>query len=131
MWATAGISHQDKELLEMFKDKIKARGARGMVGMQRTFKIADDDDSKSLDLYEFSKAIKDYRIMITKDEAERLFTIFDRDGSGTIIYDEFLRAVAGEMSQFRKNLVKKAFQKLDANGNGIIETDDIKSKQAD
>lgn len=39
-----------KELLEKFKDKLKQRGAKGVLGLQRVFKTMDDDDSKSLSL---------------------------------------------------------------------------------
>ena len=35
-------------LIRLFRDKIKARGARGIVGIQRLFKIMDDDGSRTL-----------------------------------------------------------------------------------
>ena len=35
-------------LVRLFREKIKARGARGMVGIQRLFKIMDDDGSRTL-----------------------------------------------------------------------------------
>ena len=53
----------------------------------------DDDRSMDLDLYEFKKAIKDFRIGVQERDTERLFNIFDRDRSGKISYDEFLRTV--------------------------------------
>lgn len=53
----------------------------------------DDDRSMDLDIYEFKKAVKDFRIGISDRDADRLFTIFDRDRSGKIDYDEFLRAI--------------------------------------
>ena len=48
----------------MFREKIKSRGARGIIGMQRLFKIVDDDGSKTLNLYELKKCINDFRIEI-------------------------------------------------------------------
>jgi Ca2+-binding EF-hand superfamily protein len=63
------------------------------MGLARQFKIADDDNSKDLDLYEFKKCCKDFRTGITEMDQERLFNIFDRDRSGKIDYDEFLRGV--------------------------------------
>jgi hypothetical protein len=37
-------------MMSLFRDRIKARGARGIVGLQRVFKIMDDDNSRSLSL---------------------------------------------------------------------------------
>lgn len=38
------------------------RGARGIIGLKRVFKIMDDDNSGYLDVNEFNKALKDYRV---------------------------------------------------------------------
>jgi hypothetical protein len=58
------MSYSEKQLLEIFSSKLAARGARGIIGLQKQFKIADDDRSHDLDQYEFKKAIKDFRIPI-------------------------------------------------------------------
>ncbi len=47
------------ELLGKVKAKLAARGARGIIGMGKQFKIFDDDNSRSLDQNEFSKAMKE------------------------------------------------------------------------
>ena len=44
-------------------------------------------------MYEFKKAIKDFRVPVLEKDIDRLFNIFDRDRSGRIDYDEFLRGV--------------------------------------
>ena len=44
-------------LVERFREKLKARGSRGIVGLGRQFKIMDDNGSGTLDPYEFNKAI--------------------------------------------------------------------------
>jgi len=72
---------------------LASRGARGIIGLQKQFKIMDDDRSMDLDQYEFKKAIKDFRVGVSDRDTERLFNIFDRDRSGKISYDEFLRSV--------------------------------------
>ena len=72
---------------------MASRGARGLIGLQKQFKIMDDDRSNDLDQYEFQKAIKDFRIGIMGKDIERLFDVFDRDRSGKISYDEFLRTI--------------------------------------
>ena len=80
-----------------------------------------------IELPEFIKAIKDYRVQINPDEAQILFQIFDMNRDGSISYDEFLRTVVGIMNEARQALVQKAFQKLDKNGNGIVELEDLKN----
>lgn len=58
--------------------------------IRRTFRIMDDDNSRTLDLKEFLKGLNDYGVLIEKEEAMNLFQRFDKDGSGLIDFDEFL-----------------------------------------
>ena len=51
----------------------------------------DDNGSKSLDLYEFTKGLNDYGLAVDMEEAQQLFEAFDKDGSGTVDFDEFLK----------------------------------------
>jgi Ca2+-binding EF-hand superfamily protein len=83
----------DQELVEAVRNKIVSRGARGINGIKRVFKIMDDNDSKTLDFNEFRKALNDFRISIPPEEYQRVFGLFDTDHSGEINYDEFLRAI--------------------------------------
>lgn len=55
--------------MEKFRTKLAARGARGISGLARQFRIADDNNSRTLDIQEFTKACHDFRIDITDDEA--------------------------------------------------------------
>jgi Ca2+-binding EF-hand superfamily protein len=87
-----------EDLLEKFREKIRQRGARGILGLKRIFKIMDDDGSGFLDRNEFQKGLRDYRVTVSADEGDKLFKIFDMNGDGTISYDEFLRMVVGEMN---------------------------------
>jgi len=61
----------------------------------------DDNNSRSLDKYEFSKAMNDYVLGFSEAEILKLFTYFDVDKSGVIEFDEFIRAIRGEMNQAR------------------------------
>lgn len=45
-----GIQKSDDELTMAFRDKLAARGARGVLGMQRIFKVMDDNGSGTLDV---------------------------------------------------------------------------------
>jgi Ca2+-binding EF-hand superfamily protein len=53
----------------MFREKLASRGARGILGMQRIFKIMDDNNNGSLEIQEFWKAVCDFRIQISPEEA--------------------------------------------------------------
>ena len=52
----------EAQLLENLRTKIAKRGARGLSGIARKFKIADDNNNKMLDPEEFKKAMHDFRI---------------------------------------------------------------------
>ena len=86
----------------------------------------DDNNSRSLDKYEFTKAISDYMLGFTEGETQKLFSYFDFDRSGLIEYDEFIRAIRGPMNAGRKKIVAQAYKKLDKDGNGWIDINDIR-----
>ena len=61
----------------------------------------DDNNSGTIDVGEFKKAIKEFRIDLNEQETRDVFSHFDRDSSGSIDYDEFVRGVRGPMNSFR------------------------------
>jgi len=122
----SNFSKKGDEVLLKFREKLASRGTRGIMGIRRSFKICDDDNSHTIDYKEFSKLIKDYRIQLNDEEIKKLFNIFDNDKSGTVDYDEFVKGIVGEMNDFRKNFVKKAFNKLDANKSGAVDITDLR-----
>lgn len=44
------------------RQKLASRGARGFIGMQKQFKIMDDNNSGTIDMGEFKKAVRDFRL---------------------------------------------------------------------
>ena len=86
----------------------------------------DDNNSRSLDKYEFTKAMTDYMLGFTEGEIQKLFGYFDFDRSGLIEFDEFIRAIRGPMNSARKVFVQKAFTILDKDASGWIDLSDIK-----
>jgi Ca2+-binding EF-hand superfamily protein len=115
-----------KTAVGKFRAKLIQRGARGFIGLQRQFKIMDDDNSKTLDKAEFKKAVKDFRVGVTDEDIGTIWAAFDINGDGTISYDEFVRGVRGPMNKFRQALCKKAFTILDRDGSGEVDVSDIK-----
>jgi calcyphosin len=87
--------------IEKLRSRLATRGARGFIGMQRQFRIIDDDNSGNIDINEFKKAVRDFKIDLNENEIQLVFSAFDRDGSGAIDYDEFVRGVRGAMNGFR------------------------------
>lgn len=86
----------------------------------------DDNNSRSLDKYEFTKAITDYMLGFTEGEIQKLFSYFDFDRSGLLEFDEFIRAIRGPMNSNRKKIVALAYKKLDKDGNGWIDINDVR-----
>lgn len=103
--ASPQTSPNADHLIEKVRAKLRERGAWGFLGLRRVFKIADDNNSGTLELPEFLKVFHDYRLQVSDDELRFLFSSFDRNRSGQVDFDEFLRAVVGEMNDFRRSLV--------------------------
>ena len=80
-------------ILEQLRGVLSARGARGIIGLGRSFRVVDDDESGTLTLSEFRKACKLFGLELSKNEVTSLFHHFDSDKSGDISFDEFLGGV--------------------------------------
>jgi hypothetical protein len=50
------------ELIRKFKGLLKARGARGLIGLSKIFNAMDFNGNKTMTINEFRKAIKDYKM---------------------------------------------------------------------
>lgn len=124
--AKANGNSNPEKLVTRLREKIATRGARGMIGLQRNFKIMDDDNDGTLDKYEFSKAMKDFAVGFTEQEVSTLFNYFDADRDNTLSFDEFLFTIRGPMNATRKKIVNKAFDTMDKDGNGFLDIKDLK-----
>ena len=74
------------------------RGAKGLIGLKRQFKIMDSDGSGALDFNEFKKALDDYKVGCGEEEVQTLFSIFDRNRDGTINFEEFIGSIIGDLN---------------------------------
>jgi hypothetical protein len=95
----AARTDNPQNLLALFKDKLKARGARGMIGLKRLFKMMDDDGSMTLSIPEFGKACKDFKIGISDENVPILFQLFDKNGDNTMSVFEFIEAVRTPLTE--------------------------------
>jgi Ca2+-binding EF-hand superfamily protein len=108
-------------LIDKLKGELRLRGALGFIGLQRKFRIMDDDNNKCLDLAEFKKAMKEMNLSLTDSELRLLFEHFDCDHSNDIDFEEFIQGVRDPLTERRLKLVQMAFDKLDKDGNGIVD----------
>ena len=118
---------QEDDVLDKLRRSILSRGARGIVGLRRSFSIVDDDGSRQLNWEQFWKALNDFRIKLDESEGRELFSRFDANRNGAVDFDEFLRTLTGQMNEIRKELVRGAFKKFDADGSGKVDVADLKS----
>jgi len=114
-----------KELMGKLRAELFKRGATGITGLARKFRIIDDSGDGNLDSTEFAKCMKEQKLGLTEPEVQVIFKFFDEDASGTITYDEFLFGVRGEMNTRREQMVMLAFDVIDADKSGVMDLDDV------
>mmetsp|Transcript_47795 Transcript_47795/g.89051 ORF Transcript_47795/g.89051 Transcript_47795/m.89051 type:complete len:326 (+) Transcript_47795:62-1039(+) len=114
-----------KTLMDKLRAELFRRGATGMAGLARKFRIIDDSGDGNLDEVEFAKCMKEQKLGLEPEEVKTIFKFFDEDASGTITYDEFLFGVRGEMNTRREQMVLLAFDVMDKDSSGLLDLDDI------
>ena len=91
-----------------------------------TFKIMDDDESRSLDAKEFRKGIHDYGLTeMDQETIDELFTIFDKDGSGTVSLAEFIETMHQFSGQGEDEKISFLFKVYDLNGEYSVFLDNL------
>lgn len=119
------MSTEDRVLLKI-RDRVKARGTRGIQSIGRMFRVWDDNRNGSISCEEGKKGFTELRIDLSEAEIDCAFRLFDRNGDGNINYEEFLRTIRGEMNDQRKAICMRAFKKMDKDGSGVIDVADVK-----
>eukprot|EP00056_Hartaetosiga_gracilis_P005247 m.82781 g.82781 ORF g.82781 m.82781 type:complete len:209 (+) comp12101_c0_seq2:2103-2729(+) len=103
-----------------------SRGAKGIKGLGRMFRIMDDDGNKRLDYNEFAKGLQDYGVFLEDEEVRDMFDRFDANHDGSLDFDEFLRELRPPMSKRRVALIQQAFTLFDRNNDGTVTAEDLK-----
>ncbi|CAH8592740.1 unnamed protein product [Schistosoma turkestanicum] len=117
---------KDLRPIEKLRYQCLLRGASGIAGIGRQFRIIDDDGNKKLDYKEFSKGCRDFGVDLSKEEIKEIFDEIDTDQSGYIDFDEFLVSLRPPMSKCRIDVLNKAFLKMDKTKDGVITIEDLK-----
>merc|ERR1712060_939922 len=72
------------QLLERVRAQIKARGAKTIRGLGRTFRNFDSfDGNHKIDADEFYSGLCEIQVQVTRAEANQLMSLFDTDGDGS------------------------------------------------
>jgi Ca2+-binding EF-hand superfamily protein len=115
-------------LVEKFRSKLTQKGNRGLLGIQRSFRLMDTSQSGKLDQYEFTQAINSHTLDISPQDIAGLFKSFDINGDGEISFEEFLSVIKGPVNPFRQQIIIRIFKMLDLNQSGVIPVGQIKAK---
>ena len=113
-------------MMGLFRDKIKSRGPRGIIGLLRIFHKMDDDGSGMLSMGEFEKACRDFRIGITPEFMPVVFDAFDINHDGTLSTEEFMKGICGDFPSIRQQTVEMAFQNIDSQRRGFVTMSDLR-----
>ncbi|KFM66371.1 Calcyphosin-like protein, partial [Stegodyphus mimosarum] len=114
------------QVVEKLREVCRSRGANGIIGLSRAFRLMDDNRDRKLHLDEMKLGLQEYGASLDGDEVAELFKELDKDGSGTVSFEEFLKAVRPPLSQERLDVIEKAFAKMDKTGDGSVTLEDLK-----
>ena len=122
------MSHGVKALVKKLKQALCDHGARGFHGLQRKFRILDDDNNGKLSQGEFKKGINELGLAIAESEIRLLFNHFDFQNYGQIDLNTFIHALRDDLNEIRYSLVRQAFLTLDIDNNGILDENELLEK---
>lgn len=127
--ATTNYSNP-KELISQtilkLRNMLVFRGAKGIFGLQRMFKLFDKQSTNKIHIADFDSLCQAYRLDLSTEEVNALFSLFDDNHTGYINYNAMVRLLTGEMNEARTNLVRKAFAHLDRKKTNTIDQNDLK-----
>jgi len=112
--------------IEILRKACLDRGVNGIRMIGRTFRIIDNNGSRSLDREELESGLRDFGVSMKRSQIDELFRYLDKDRSGTVSFDEFLEALRPPMSKARLNVINQAFDKLDKTNDGVITVADLR-----
>jgi Ca2+-binding EF-hand superfamily protein len=76
-------------IMDELKQRIKMRGSKGFINLQRQFKLTDTNSIGTVNQYEFSKILREYDLNLLESQYYVLFNAFDRYKDGQIDYKTF------------------------------------------
>jgi Ca2+-binding EF-hand superfamily protein len=77
--------------------KCIQRGERGLFGLKKLFQTFDFNNNGTIELNEFQKSVRDFKLDLEDADIQTLFSCFDTDNNGVISITEFMNAILGEL----------------------------------
>ena len=118
---------QAAPLIERIKSLCLRRGANGLRGLTRAFRVMDKNDDATLSIDELRVGLGEAGIDLGIDEMTLLLRSFDVNGDDRISVNEFITVLKGGLNERRREVVLRAFQKFDRDGSGIIDVEDLRN----
>lgn len=100
------------ETIERISKELRSRGNLETSKLRRIFEANDKDRSGFLTRDEFTWALKEFGIPLSKTEYEKVFRHFDRNFDNKVSYAEFVGAFIRDLGQSRKEHVADLFARL-------------------
>eukprot|EP00053_Salpingoeca_punica_P002499 m.38133 g.38133 ORF g.38133 m.38133 type:complete len:210 (+) comp11611_c0_seq1:75-704(+) len=123
----AAVLQATKDPIEKLRCQCLSRGAAGIKGIARVFRIMDDDGNRQLSYPEFKKGLHDYGVYLESEaEYRAAFDSVDKDQNNNLSFDEFLAALRPPMSKRRVDLIRMAFNKCDKTHDGQLTVEDLR-----
>ena len=116
------------DILHELRLRIRMRGARGFVGLQRQFKVTDTYDTGTVNQFEFCKILREYDLNLLDAQYQVLFYKFDIQKTGQIDYKYFMNSLMVPMNASRQKVVVDAFKALDSENTGSLNFEYIKDQ---
>ena len=108
------------DVLEKLKKELRSKGSFQIGRLRRIFLRSDKDRSGYLSRDEFSWAMKEIGIQMSKPDYEKIFRHFDRNSDNKVSYQEFVSSLVPTLSPSREQHCQDLFTRLASSTDGTI-----------
>lgn len=92
-------------MIKRIRDKCVNRGERGLFSLKRLFQTFDIDGNGTLEMKEFKRALKDFKLDLEDSDIENIFNSFDVNHDGVLQLNEFIDMILGRLEGARLQAV--------------------------
>lgn len=99
-----------EDILSELRLRIRMRGSRGFISLQRQFKVTDTYEKGSVNQFEFCKILREFGLNLLDAQYQVIFNVYDSAKSGQINYRQFMKTLMTPMNEDRQKVVVDAFK---------------------